>query len=92
MKQIEKPNKKWQDIHIKDKLAYIMAIVLITSGIVMSFLCFFLAEGYVVHDSVLMYTGESFISGGGLLGVGLYVKNKFSEISNYIQQKLPDKE
>ena len=35
-----------------------------------------------------MYVSEAFVTGGGLLSVGLYVKNRFSEISNYIEKRL----
>lgn len=90
MKPIEKTNKKWKDIHVKDKIAYTMSVVLIVSGILMAFLCFFLSGDYEVHDSVLMYVATSFVSGGGLLGVGLYVKTKFTEMNNYIRERLPD--
>lgn len=76
----------WDALGIKDKIAYILAILLISSGIIMAFLCFFLTGQYTVTDGVLFYVSESFISGGGLLSVSLYVKNKMFEMRNYIDR------
>jgi hypothetical protein len=77
----------WDGLGIKDKIAYILAILLICSGIIMAFLCFFMSGQYNVNDGVLFYCSESFISGGGLLSVSLYVKNKMFEMRNYIERR-----
>ena len=76
----------WDSLGIKDKIAYILAILLISSGIIMAFLCFFLSGEYNVNDGVLYYCSESFLTGGGLLSVSLYVKNKMVEMRNYIDR------
>ena len=78
----------WKELDFRDKLAYTMAIVLITSGIVMAFLCFFLTGDYNVTDGVLFYCSEAFVTGGALLGIATYVKGKFGEITNYIHNKI----
>lgn len=78
----------WDELDIKDKIAYIMAIILISSGILMAFMCFFMTENHDVTNGVLFYTSESFVTGGSLLGIGIYVKNKFGEINNYINKRL----
>lgn len=78
----------WRELDFRDKVAYTMAIVLITSGIVMAFLCFFLTGTYNVTDGVLFYCSETFVTGGALLGIATYVKSKFGEISNYVHKKL----
>lgn len=77
----------WKELNVKDKIAYVTAVVLIVSGIVMAFLCFFLSGEYSVKDGVLFYCSEAFVSGGGLLGISLYVKNKMSELKNYVENK-----
>lgn len=87
-----KQNKTWKEIHIKDKIAYIMSVILITSGIIMAFCCFFMTEDHNITNGVLFYVSEAFVTGGSLLGIGMYIKTKFSEIDSYIHQKLPDKE
>lgn len=80
----------WSELDFRDKVAYIMAVVLITSGIAMAFLCFFLTGNYQVTDGVLFYCSEVFVTGGALLGIAIYVKGKLGEISNYVTQKLND--
>jgi len=77
----------WDDLGIKDKIAYILAILLISSGIIMAFLCFFMSGQYNVNDGVLFYCSETFVTGGGLLSVSLYVKNKMFEMKNYIDRR-----
>ena len=76
----------WNAVGIKDKIAYILAICLISSGIIMAFLCFFLSGEYNVNDGVLFYCSETFVTGGGLLSESLYVKNKMVEMRNYIDR------
>ena len=78
----------WKSLSIKDKIAYILAIILVSSGIIMTFLCFFLSGEYNVSDGVLFYCSESFVTGGGLLSVSLYVKNKMFEMNNYMRRRL----
>lgn len=78
----------WNELDFRDKVAYVMAVVLITSGIAMAFLCFFLTGNYQVTDGVLFYCSEVFVTGGALLGIAIYVKGKLNEIGNYVTQKL----
>jgi hypothetical protein len=78
----------WQELDFRDKVAYTMAIILIASGIVMAFLCFFLTGDYSITDGVLFYVSEAFVTGGALLGIATYVKSKFGQISNFLHDKL----
>lgn len=78
----------WRELDIKDRIAYIMAIILIISGIIMGFMCFFLTDDHDITNGVLMYISESFVTGGALLGIGIWVKGKMGEINNYVHQKL----
>lgn len=80
----------WEELDFRDKVAYTMAIVLIASGIVMAFLCFFLTGDHNVTDGVLFYCSEVFVTGGALLGIATYIKGKFGQISNYIHNKLDE--
>lgn len=82
----------WKELDFRDKVAYTMAIILIASGIVMAFLCFFLTGDYNVTDGVLFYCSEVFVTGGALLGIATYVKGKFGEISSYIHKRLDNDE
>lgn len=97
MKKVEKfkrANKdknghiSWNELDIKDKLAYSIAIILIFSGIIMAFCCFFMTADHDITDGVLFFTGQSFVTGGSLLGIGVWIKGKFGEMNNYINNKL----
>lgn len=79
---------RWKELDFRDKVAYTMAIILIASGIVMAFLCFFLTGDYSITDGVLFYVSEAFVTGGALLGIATYIKGKFGEITNYIHKKI----
>lgn len=78
----------WDELDIKDKIAYVMSVILMVSGMIMAFFCFFMTENHDITNGVLFYVSEAFVTGGSLLGIGLYVKNKFGEIDNYIHKKL----
>lgn len=80
----------WQETDIKDKIAYVMAVLLILSGITMAFVAFFFHPEHEITSGPLMYCSEAFITGGGLLSVGLYVKNKFTEMSSYINKRFDE--
>ncbi|MBP5561015.1 MAG: hypothetical protein J6X70_04350 [Muribaculaceae bacterium] len=82
----------WKELDFRDKVAYTMAIILVASGIIMAFLCFFLTSDYSITDGVLFYVSESFVTGGALLGIATYIKGKFGEITNYIQNKVHDED
>ena len=82
----------WKELDFRDKVAYTMAIVLITSGIVMAFLCFFLTGDYSITEGVLFYVSEAFVTGGALLGIATYVKGKFGQISSYLHDKLDNED
>ena len=81
----------WKELDFRDKVAYTMAIILIISGIVLAFLCFFMTGDFNITDGVLFYVSEAFVTGGALLGIATYVKGKFGEINNYINERFNDK-
>lgn len=83
---------EWRELNVKDKIAYTMAVVLIFSGIAMAFLSFFLTEEHDVTNGVLMYVSEAFVTGGALLGIGIWVKGKIGEINSYIKNRLDNNE
>lgn len=73
--------KRWKELGIKDKIQYIMAIVLIASGIILAFLSFFL-NSYNIATGVLIYISQCFITAGGIFGVSIYFKNKLGEFQS----------
>ena len=82
----------WRELDVKDKIAYTMSVILMSSGIIMAFICFFITHDHDITNGVLFYVSESFVTGGALLGIGLYVKNKFGELRNYLHEKLQENE
>lgn len=48
--------EKWKELGIKDKIQYVMAVLLITSGIILAFLSFFL-NAFNIATGVLIYIG-----------------------------------
>ena len=61
---------------IKENIATISAIILMLSGIVLSFLGFFEPPRGVISDSVLWYFAQTLIYAGSVLGVKVYVDSK----------------
>ena len=45
----------WRELDFRDKVAYTMAIILIASGIIMAFLCFFLTGDYAKKEKALVH-------------------------------------
>lgn len=71
--------RKWKELGIKDKVQYVMAIVLILSGIVLAFLSTILTT--TIATGVLVYISEAFMTAGGIFGVSIYFNSKIGEFS-----------
>lgn len=69
---------KWNDLNIKDKIAYIVAVVMIGSGILIAFLSFFL-NAFNIATGVLIYIAQTFCVGGSIIGASAYFKSKWME-------------
>lgn len=76
----------WKDLGAKDKIQYIMAIVLIISGIIIAFLSF--AFTYNIATGILIYISEAFITAGGIFGVSIYFKSKLGEFESTAADKI----
>lgn len=78
--------KRWKDLGIKDKVQYVMAVVLILSGIVLAFLSFALT--FTIATGSLIYISQCFITAGGIFGVSIYFKTKIGQFSSDATNKL----
>lgn len=58
---------------VKENISVITAVVLLTSGIVLSFLSFFLSVEKEIDDSVLWYFAQTLIYSGSIFGVKEYI-------------------
>lgn len=73
--------EKWNDLGVKDKIQYIMAIVLISAGIIMAFLSFFL-NAFNIATGTLIFIAQCFVMSGGIFGISIYFKNKLGEFKS----------
>ena len=73
----------------KEWIQYGSAIALLTSGVAMAFLSFFL-NGGDLKDSVLWYVSQTLVYAGSIFGVGIYVQSKWGEVKNYIDKRVRD--
>lgn len=72
--------RSWKELSVKDRISYIVAFVMIGSGIIMAFLSFFL-NSFNIATGVLLYIAQCFVIGGGLIGASVYFKSKWVEFN-----------
>ncbi|WP_028897829.1 hypothetical protein [Prevotella sp. HUN102] len=68
----------------KEWFQYITAGGMIVSGVVLTFLCFFLNH-YQISDSVLWYMAQALVYAGSIFGVSMYIKTKWGEVKNDVK-------
>ena len=78
---------KFKELPVKDRISYYVAIALITSGILMAFLSFFL-NAYNISTGVLLYIAQTFVIGGGLVGANVYFKSKWIEFDTRAKEEI----
>ena len=72
----------------KDKIQYGTAVMMLLSGLVLSF-CSFFMKGDIL-DGVLWYAGQTMVYAGSVFGVAMLIRTKSGEIKNYIDERLKD--
>lgn len=81
--------EKWKELGVKDKIQYVMAILLIVSGIVIAFLSFFL-NAFNIASGTLIYISQCFIMAGGIFGISVYFRNKLGEFESNAKKHIQD--
>lgn len=71
----------------KEWIQYGTAVAMITSGIVLAFLSFFL-NNYDIAEGVLWYISQALIYAGGVFGVSIYFKTRLGEFENRAKQEI----
>lgn len=71
---------------IKESIQYGTATISLLSGIVLTFLSFFLNK-YNISSGVLWYVSQTLIYAGSIFGVTTYINVKFGEIRNFLMSK-----
>ncbi|WP_062432182.1 hypothetical protein [Prevotella sp. DNF00663] len=75
----------------KEWIQYGSAILMLTSGVLLAFLCFFLNH-YHINDSVLGYVAQTLVYAGSVFGFSIYIRTKWGEVKNYIDETITGKE
>lgn len=70
--------------NIKEVVQYGTAVAMITSGIILAFLSFFL-NGYDIADGVLWYIAQALTYAGGIFGVSIYFKTKLGQAEAHMR-------
>lgn len=73
---------------IKEKLMIASALTTLASGIVLSFLSFFLSS-YRIDSSVLWYFAQTLMYAGSCFGIGAYIAKFKNEVDEKINGKKP---
>lgn len=73
---------------IKEKIMIASAMITLGSGIVLSFLSFFLSS-YHIDDSVLWYFAQTLMYAGSCFGIGAYITKFKNEMDEKINGKKP---
>lgn len=69
----------------KDLVQYGSAVGMLISGIVLTFLSFFLND-YDIADGVLWYVGQCLVYSGSVFGVTVYINTKFQDMEGKPKQ------
>ncbi len=73
--------------HTKDKIQYGSAVAMLASGILLTFICFFLNH-YDIKDSVLYYVAQTLVYAGSIFGVSVYIQTKFGDVKTYVDKQI----
>lgn len=66
----------------KEWIQYGSAIVVLTSGIVLSYVSYFTSQMRDVTDNVLWYFAQTLMYAGSIFGVAIAIETKFENIKN----------
>ena len=64
----------------------ISALITLASGMVLSFLSFFLSNIHHIDNSVLWYFAQTLMYAGSCFGIGAYIQRFKSEVSEKINE------
>ena len=70
----------------KEKIMIFSALITLVSGMVLSFLSFFLSNIHHIDNSVLWYFAQTLMYAGSCFGIGAYIQRFKSEVSEKINE------
>lgn len=69
----------------KELFQYVSASVMLLSGVILTFICFFLNH-YEINDSVEWYVSQVLIYAGSVFGISIVINSKFDNIKNKLNK------
>ena len=88
--------EKWSDISIKDKIAYLSAVIAFVIGWGLTIAGFCVPPVGAVADSVLWILGQGLVYAASVFGVGMYVTGSVRgmkrEISRFMRKENNEEE
>ena len=66
----------------RESYQLITATGLLVSGVVLSFLSFFLTAGHIITDSVLWYFAQCLLYSGGIFGIRSYTITRLEKLND----------
>lgn len=78
--------KKWKDLDIKSRIAYLTALAAFVIGWGLTIAGFIVPPMGVVADSILWILGQSLVYAASVLGVGMYVGGEVKHLKGEIKR------
>lgn len=81
---------KFQDLHIKDKVSYVLCVVSFTLGAILTFLGFFVNPVGVIDPSILTSLGIFLSFSGALIGINTHYSNELHTFKSEVRKTIND--
>ena len=83
---------KYKDLHIKDKIAYLLSVASFMCGSILVFCGMYLDPVGVIDPSVLSSLGIFLSFSGALVGLNLHYSTELSNFKTEVQKTIKEKE
>lgn len=81
----------FKDLHIKDKLSYILCCVSFTLGSILTFLGFFVNPLGIIDPSVLTSLGIFLSFSGALIGINVHYSTELRHFKSKVEYEINEK-
>lgn len=83
---------KFQDLHIKDKIAYLLSVASFLCGSILVFFGLFLAPVGIIDSSVLSSLGIFLSFAGAIIGINTHYSTELNHFKSKVEYEINDKE
>lgn len=87
---VYKEKKTWNDLTIKDKISYTIAIISFIMGWAVTIFSVCVPPLGEAHDSVLFILGQALVFTGSIFGFGMYITSSAKGLKDRIEYRLDD--